>query len=344
MGLGLRSIQKIGIYILGAAILFSTMPVIVVFAAEEYPLTYEGVISQTDSYMALTEDAKDYTVLSGDSLWKIAEKQLGDGNYYPELANTNRDILSDPDLIYPGMVLNISRTGYIERKEAKYGGIQMGDYSMDMPYGWKTGMTQSGEAGANFVMTGDGAIACLVQDKKKETTTSVLDWESCMKQVADYAEKNYDKQVSELNFEHYHMENQKDATGELYLYSYIWHISPDDYPSLTCKVCVGLKLTDHIQAEFVGYVLDDYDIHGCVRYVASSFEEHFTPDSSEKFTVNDSNMSIVPESEWELEGMYDSFAYIDEFFTSLLNKVTETKEDEKSSREKLFGRMSRITW
>lgn len=140
---------------------------------------------------------------------------------------------------------------------------------------------------------------------------------------------NYPGQVSDLLFERYRMEKQDTLSGELYLYSYTWHISPTDYPNLTCKVCIGLKLTEHIQAEFVGYTLDDYDIRGCVRYITASFEEHFDSGKNGKFTVNDSNMSIVPETEWPLAGMYNSFAYMDEFFSALLNKALETETEEK---------------
>lgn len=121
------------------------------------------------------------------------------------------------------------------------------------------------------------------------------------------------------------MDDQGDAAGELYLYSYIWQISPDDYPELTCRVCAGFKLTDHLQAEFIGYTLDDYDIRGCIRYVTASFEEHFDAENAETFTVNNSNMCITPETDWPPEGMYNSFAYIDEFFTSLLNRAAEQK-------------------
>ena len=121
----------------------------------------------------------------------------------------------------------------------------MGGYSMDMPYGWRIGVTQSGNAGGNFVLSGDGTIACLVQDIQKETIKSMQDWETqCTQKISDYVKENYADQVSDLSFEHYYMEDQKELSGELYLYSYIWHISPADYPGLTCKVCAGLKMTD----------------------------------------------------------------------------------------------------
>lgn len=330
MELRLRSIKKAGAGILCAAAFMSVMPTMEVLAEEQYPFVYDNAYAQDDSYMVLTETSGDYTVLPGDSLWKIAERLFGDGNDYAELAKANQDILTDPDLIYPGMCLNVSKTGYIFRKEAVYGGLQMGRYSMDMPYGWTIGTAQSGRAGGNFVMSGDGAVACLVRDKTKEASADVLDWQECTELIAAYTEENYREQVTDLRFEHYCMEEQGDASGELYLYSYTWHISPDDYPSLTCRVSIGLKLTEHIQAEFVGYTLDDYDIQGCVRYVTASFEEHYDAGKGGTFTVNDSNMSIVPETDWPLDGMYNSFAYMDEFFTALLNEALETETTEES--------------
>jgi len=336
MGLGLRLLKKTGMAFLGTAVLMSAMPDMKVHAAEQYPFVYNDIYAQDEPYMALTEIGRDYVVLSGDSLWKIAEELFGNGNLYTELVNANPENLKNPDLICPGTRLKVSRTGYILRKEAVYGGIRMGSYSMDMPYGWTIGTTQSGAAGGNFVMSGDGTVACLIQDRTKEAPAGVSDWQECMEQIAAYAKKNYPGQVSDLQFEHYRMEEQGDVSGELYLYSYIWHISPDDHPDLICRVSVGLKLTEHIQAEFMGYTLDDYDIQGCVRYVTASFEEHFDAGKSGKSTVNDSNMCIMPETEWPLEGMYNSFAYMDEFFTALLNEATKTETTEES-RYRTFG-------
>lgn len=334
MGLGV--LKKTGITIIGTAVIMSAVPYMEVFAAEQYPFIYDEAYAQGDDYMVLTEVFDDYTVLPGDSLWRIAEEQFGDGNYYLELAEANQNILTDPDLIYPGMCLEISRQGYILKDKRSRGGIQMGEYEMDMPYGWTIGITQSGDAYANFVMSGDGSIACLIQDKTKAVLTDVLDWQECMQQISTYIEEKCRKRVSDLHFEHYHMDNQADASGEIYLYSFVWHISPDEYPGLTCRVCVGLKLTDHIQAEFVGYTLDDYDIISCVRYVTASFEEHFDSEKAKEFTVNDSNMSIVPVVDWPLNGMYNSFAYIDEFYTSRLNKVLEENTEKKSRYQFIY--------
>lgn len=49
--------------------------------------------------------AATYTVKSGDCLWNIAKKQLGDGSKYKEIAQKNG--ISNPNLIYPGQVLKL---------------------------------------------------------------------------------------------------------------------------------------------------------------------------------------------------------------------------------------------
>ena len=53
------------------------------------------------------ENAGSYTVVSGDSLWKIAKQLLGNGNRWQELYDLNRDKISNPNLIRPGQVLTI---------------------------------------------------------------------------------------------------------------------------------------------------------------------------------------------------------------------------------------------
>jgi len=48
-----------------------------------------------------------YTVHKGDTLSAIAKQYYGDGNAYMKIYNANRDILKDPDKIFPGQVLRI---------------------------------------------------------------------------------------------------------------------------------------------------------------------------------------------------------------------------------------------
>jgi LysM repeat protein len=48
-----------------------------------------------------------YTVKSGDCLWNIAKKYLGDGSRYNEIYNLNKDKIKNPNLIYAGQVLTL---------------------------------------------------------------------------------------------------------------------------------------------------------------------------------------------------------------------------------------------
>lgn len=48
-----------------------------------------------------------YTVVSGDTLYKIAKAQLGDGGRWEEIYNLNTDIISNPNLIYSGQILKL---------------------------------------------------------------------------------------------------------------------------------------------------------------------------------------------------------------------------------------------
>lgn len=48
-----------------------------------------------------------YTVVSGDTLWRIAEQEYGSGSKYMKIFEANTDILEHPDRIRPGQKLRI---------------------------------------------------------------------------------------------------------------------------------------------------------------------------------------------------------------------------------------------
>ena len=48
-----------------------------------------------------------YTVVKGDSLSKIAEREYGDANRWREIYEANRASIKNPNLIYPGQKLRI---------------------------------------------------------------------------------------------------------------------------------------------------------------------------------------------------------------------------------------------
>lgn len=51
--------------------------------------------------------ASEYTVSSGDSLWKIAKQVYGDGSQWKKIADANKDTLKNPNLIYPNQKIII---------------------------------------------------------------------------------------------------------------------------------------------------------------------------------------------------------------------------------------------
>lgn len=52
-------------------------------------------------------DTHTYVVVKGDSLSGIASGQYGDAKKWRRIYEANRDLIKDPDLIYPGQQLRI---------------------------------------------------------------------------------------------------------------------------------------------------------------------------------------------------------------------------------------------
>ena len=50
-----------------------------------------------------------YVIESGDTLWGIAAKFLGNGSKYPEIFEANREVIEDPDKIFVGQKIRIPR-------------------------------------------------------------------------------------------------------------------------------------------------------------------------------------------------------------------------------------------
>ena len=48
-----------------------------------------------------------YTIQSGDTLSKIAAEKLGNASDYTKIFEANREVIEDPDKIYPGQVIRI---------------------------------------------------------------------------------------------------------------------------------------------------------------------------------------------------------------------------------------------
>ena len=69
----------------------------------------EGIASVDDQMTTAVQEpeAQFHTVVSGDSLSKIAKVYYGNPMKYPEIFEANKPMLTHPDKIYPGQVLRI---------------------------------------------------------------------------------------------------------------------------------------------------------------------------------------------------------------------------------------------
>ena len=67
-------------------------------------------VATVNNMMSVDQSAPEatyYTVVSGDTLSKIAKTNYGDANKYMVIFEANKPMLSDPNKIYPGQVLRI---------------------------------------------------------------------------------------------------------------------------------------------------------------------------------------------------------------------------------------------
>ncbi|MBF9033656.1 LysM peptidoglycan-binding domain-containing protein [Rhodobacterales bacterium HKCCE2091] len=73
------------------------------------------LLEEPEVIQALPENASGgitvHTVQTGNTLWGIARAQYGEGVLYVQVYEANRDLIRDPDLIYPGQVFTLPEIG-----------------------------------------------------------------------------------------------------------------------------------------------------------------------------------------------------------------------------------------
>ena len=67
---------------------------------------FSGVTATVTSTEEIVGEQQ-YTVQKGDNLSKIAKNLLGDANAWKQIFEANRDVLDNPDKIFPGQTLTI---------------------------------------------------------------------------------------------------------------------------------------------------------------------------------------------------------------------------------------------
>lgn len=76
-------------------------------AATTTPATDKPTTPTTPTTTTTTGDSSKYTVIAGDSLWKIAAKKLGSGSLWNEIFQANRSVIKNPNVLHIGWILTI---------------------------------------------------------------------------------------------------------------------------------------------------------------------------------------------------------------------------------------------
>ena len=67
---------------------------------------FSGVTARVDSTAQIIGE-QSYTIESGDTLSKIAKRHYGSPNAWKQIFEANRDVIDDPDRIFPGQVIKL---------------------------------------------------------------------------------------------------------------------------------------------------------------------------------------------------------------------------------------------
>lgn len=286
-------------------------------------IVYPGIPEGAGDAVVLEQIYGDYVVEEGDSLWKITGKIMGREEDYVFLYENNREIIEDPDRIYPGDRLSVLAPVYFHII-SRTAGVDMGYYGFQMFPEWRVGLRSMGTSHANWVLLMEDYqyINCLVRSKQEEAVQTLADWQECQERIRQYVEENYAHKVRNLEFLQYRTQR-----GDiLCLYTFVYEVDEEQtgvegtYP---IPVCMGIRLTESMQAEFLYYGAQEGETGiRQVRYVAGTVYEK---EGLEKEWLDEQNMQLLPEVEWPLEGLFNPFGWLDAAFD--LKEPEKTPED-----------------
>ncbi|MET1162737.1 MAG: LysM peptidoglycan-binding domain-containing protein [Pseudoxanthomonas sp.] len=75
-------------------------------STEQKAADFSDVTARVDSTEEIIGE-RTYTIEKGDTLSKIAKEQLGHASAWKQIFEANRDVLDDPDRIFPGQVIKL---------------------------------------------------------------------------------------------------------------------------------------------------------------------------------------------------------------------------------------------
>jgi len=75
-------------------------------STEQKAADFSDVTAKVDSTEQIVGE-RTYTIEKGDTLSQIAKEQLGNASAWKQIFEANRDVLDDPDRIFPGQVIKL---------------------------------------------------------------------------------------------------------------------------------------------------------------------------------------------------------------------------------------------
>lgn len=325
--------RKAGLWALTSlALLSESMPMRA--ASSFYEPFYQMPEDDPEDYMVLEEVIGDYEVCEGDSLWNISGQYLGSGEKYLELMEMNPNVVTDPDLIYPHTYLRFKRNVYV-RKEMNAEGTRIGSCHFGALPGYTLGTLRAGEAYSSFAFTGrdQAHVICRIRDKEQTGVDKLSDWEACWNAMEEYVEKYCKDSVTDLAFQRY----QSERGDEIYLFTYVYTIKGERYGlkgALPVYVSHGICQTEHIQAEFVGFHMEE-GMEDVIRYLAAGFEElPFSESGTE--SMNDYNITIETSKWWNIPGVCNSFGWIKDYFDGIFRYAFHEESGHRSARDRII--------
>lgn len=93
----------------GAADDASALEKVVLMAGNALGISKVEAAELRSSDGGASNDTQYYEIKKGDNLWKIAERYYGNGTKHKLIFEANREVIKDPDKIFPGQKIRIPK-------------------------------------------------------------------------------------------------------------------------------------------------------------------------------------------------------------------------------------------
>lgn len=242
---------------------------------EENGGAYAFLISpgrKPEDYIVLRSSLEDDLVEQGDSLWKIAEENLGDSGRWKEIAEMNG--LDEPDLIFPGERLVMPDLKYYMQKPAMQRGkgyylADEGAFRFQQPEGWPLA-TCSLDSHLSTFIGEDRSVRILwgIEDNGMGEDAWAEKWDEVCESVGETARIVFGENFRDIFYEKYELEGGNEV------YNICCTFAEEEGGLWT--VSAAYRFGQKNLMEFIGIGPSEHrlDIGRLTLYTAASYEEY----------------------------------------------------------------------